>query len=155
MLSENLPENFKTLYFLPNLLDKICPEKWGDSIHNWYTVPADTILNEAGLAFFKDVNHVNIFRCKANSVGPVHIDKQTKTAINWIIQGDGIHQWFDPETCKVVRYNRAGNKVYDINESKIIHETDSKFMRVNTLIPHRIVCTSNIDRICISVRTSY
>jgi len=154
MLSENLPEIYKSLYFFPDIKDRIRLDLWGDSVHNWYSVPANEILNSHGLMFFKNVNHVNIFRCKANSIGPVHIDKQTDTAVNWIIQGEGVQQWFDPSTCIVLRYNRAGNEIYDVSNAKIVHETNSKFMRVNTLIPHRIVCTSDIDRICISVRTS-
>jgi hypothetical protein len=154
-LSCPLSDDYKNLYFVSNLENLIQPDKWGDSIHNWYTVPAWKILNKTGLKYFKDVNHVNIFRCKANQAGPIHIDKQTTTAINWIIQGEGLHQWFNPESCKVLRYNRAGNEIYDPESAELIYQTDSQFMRVNTRIPHRIVCTSEVDRICVSVRTSY
>ena len=154
IFAEPLPEEYKERFFLPGIKKFASSDQWGESIHNWYTIPAYYILNREGLKFFKNVNYVNVFRCMANQVGPIHEDRQTSTAINWVIQGEGVHQWFHPDDCKVLRLNRADNAIYDAGDAKPIFETDMKFMKAYTHIPHRVVCTSDIDRICISIRTS-
>lgn len=151
---EQLPEEWKQKYFQPNPEKWAKIDKWGDAIHNWYTIPAVLVLNAEGIKFFKDVTYVNVFRCKAGEIGPIHEDRQTSAAINWIVQGEGVHQWFHPESCKVLRYNRADNAIYDPDGAEIIYETDMKFMKAYTHIPHRVICTSDVDRVCISVRTT-
>lgn len=154
IFAEPLPEEYKEKYFKPNIQQWATGDRWGNGVHNWYTIPAYYILNREGLKFFKNVNYVNVFRCLANQIGPIHEDRQTSTAINWIIQGEGIHQWFHPDDCKIFRYNRADNAVYEVGDAKPIFETEMKFMKAYTHIPHRVICTSDVDRICISIRTS-
>jgi hypothetical protein len=154
VFAESLPEEYKERFFLPNVQRWASINRWQDFVHDWYTIPAYMILNKEGLKFFQNVNYVNVFRCPANYIGPIHEDRQTTTAINWIIQGEGIHQWFHPNDCKVIRLNRADNAIYDAGDNKPIFETDMKFMKAYTHIPHRVICTSDIDRICISVRTT-
>ena len=141
----------------------IDPTSPADTIPRWLTYPNntkiwddDTTNKLLGVGLKPRV--IRVFRWRPNSVFPWHVDgnvdQVTRFAINWVLEGNGIIQWHSklelPKPMPKHKHLAYGSLVGKI-EDKFEFQALGHACVVNTVIPHRILNTSDVHRITVSI----
>jgi hypothetical protein len=160
----NLPIFFKDFLIKQDNLVELIPIT---KSHPWIDYPVNKFINPEGIAWFTNHNIILksalLFRAHANIIGPAHIDglpnKPTNYGFNFVLEGHGEMQWLDVEKIEITSYTTLHNIKHTYAKSASdsnITVLDSwsgnaGIVKINTF--HRIV-TSDVDRVCLSVRPS-
>lgn len=149
---KELPTEY-TQYVKRNALDVIEEHrgKWTLSYHSLFRLPIYELFTSEGILKFSEYAPlVDIFRVPPKFTTGIHVDKAV-SAVNFVVKGAGVMQWFHLTNLEVQHISEWGTQVYKPNINYYA-QTECSVIEVNTKIPHRIVCTSDEERICISLR---
>jgi hypothetical protein len=125
--------------------------KWTLSYHSLFRLPIHKLFTLEGILKFSDhAPLVDVFRVPPKFTTGIHVDKAI-SAVNFVVKGTGVMQWFHLTDLEVQHISEWGTQVYKPNMNYYA-QTSCSVIEVNTQIPHRIVCTSDDERICISLR---
>jgi quercetin dioxygenase-like cupin family protein len=125
---------------------------WNLNVHDWLDADKNDLLNEVGLKYFENYK-LQIFRIPPHYQGPIHKDK-AQSVINFVIKGQGYYNFYSENSLKIIRYNRGNNPIYDEKAVPLFTVDTNKgsVIRIFPRVPHRLVCTSDEERIAISLR---
>lgn len=132
--------------------------------HDWRFVDTDYFLTDFAKGWFSDRGIIlkpkaALFKADANpkrSAYRIHSDSQINdTGINFILSGAGEMQWVEPTHAEINDVNDQGTvyPMYDnASDIKILDKWSGTCGIVNVKVPHRILVTSSVPRICFSLR---
>lgn len=151
---KELPNEYNQ-YVKDNALDIIEQHrnKWTLSHHSLFRLPIHMLFTPDGVVKFSKYSPlVDIFRVPPRFTTGIHVDKSL-SAVNFVVKGAGTMQWFHLDDLETDHLSEWNTQVYKAIAPHYA-QTESNIIEVNTLIPHRIICTSDEERICISIRQS-
>jgi hypothetical protein len=134
-----------------------------NSGHDWKFVDTEYFLTDFAKKWFSDRGMIlksqsALFKADVHgtSLHGIHSDSHINdTGINFILSGAGEMQWVEPSNAIVNVVNDQGTTypMFDnATEIKILDKWSGTCGIVNVKVPHRIVVTSDVPRICFSIR---
>jgi hypothetical protein len=130
--------------------------------HDWRFIDTDYFLTDFAKQWFLEMGLIlkpksALFKADANP-DPylIHSDSQINdTGINFILSGAGEMQWVEPDNAFVHMIEDQGTHytMYDNSTNiKVLEKWTGTCGIVNVKVPHRILVTSDVPRVCFSLR---